>query len=188
MSGKNVAKQNLGFTLIELLVVIAIIALLSTVVIASVKSARDKAKYNLTLQKIQELKKVINVAQQESGATLGKITNNFWTAGGCSIGAPTWTYILDFNSIPKDHTCYTAYQKSIDNLVIGTKGLYSSSTAVYLSTDGWGHPFLLDENQGEGGLESKCGNYDGLRSVGADGITYTADDLNTTLPLSDSCP
>lgn len=37
-------KKSLGFTLIELLVVISIISLLSSVILASVKDARDKAE------------------------------------------------------------------------------------------------------------------------------------------------
>ena len=48
---KKLIKKNLGFTLIELLVVISIIGLLSTVILVSLKSAKDKAN-NSTINSI----------------------------------------------------------------------------------------------------------------------------------------
>jgi len=44
-----------GFTLIELLVVISIIALLSSIVLASINSARDKARISETIQNLRAI-------------------------------------------------------------------------------------------------------------------------------------
>lgn len=50
-----------GFTLIELLVVISIIGLLASVVLASISSARDKARVAQTVTDLKEIKKVIDL-------------------------------------------------------------------------------------------------------------------------------
>jgi prepilin-type N-terminal cleavage/methylation domain-containing protein len=52
---KTRIKSNKGFTLIELLVVVAIIGLLSSIVLASVNSARLKAKDVSTKEEINQL-------------------------------------------------------------------------------------------------------------------------------------
>ena len=50
MYAYRATKLNRGFTLIELLVVISIVSLLASVVMASLNTARDKAKAAVTLQ------------------------------------------------------------------------------------------------------------------------------------------
>lgn len=54
-------KKNLGFTLIELLVVVSIISLLSSIVLAAVTDARDKAKGTAFRQHVEEFKKAIEL-------------------------------------------------------------------------------------------------------------------------------
>lgn len=62
--------SNRGFTLIELLVVIAIIALLSSVVLATLTTARQKAKDARTLADMDQLALAIGMYTDASGGVL----------------------------------------------------------------------------------------------------------------------
>ncbi|MES2623041.1 MAG: prepilin-type N-terminal cleavage/methylation domain-containing protein [Patescibacteria group bacterium] len=57
-----------GFTLIELLVVVAIISLLTSIVLASLKTAKDKATIAKTLQEVQSFKKGMELYRTNNGA------------------------------------------------------------------------------------------------------------------------
>ena len=79
-------KNNLGFTLIELLVVISIIGLLSSVVMASLNSARSKARDIKRVQGLQQVQIALEMYYNENGsypnnATGGASNMDCWECG-----------------------------------------------------------------------------------------------------------
>lgn len=82
-------KSSKGFTLIELLVVVAIISLLSSVVLTSLKDARDKAKASAFRQSTNQF---INALE------LYKSTNNNYP------GADGEQYTTDINGVNTTNT------------------------------------------------------------------------------------
>ena len=68
---KKTLKNQKGFTLIELLVVVSIIAILSTVVLASLNSARDKAQSNKLQQETVQIRNALELYKNEYGTYPG---------------------------------------------------------------------------------------------------------------------
>ncbi|MEK7120169.1 MAG: type II secretion system protein [Patescibacteria group bacterium] len=98
-------KKNKGFTLIELLVVIAIIGLLSTIVLVSLNSARNKAK---------DVRIKADLAQVRSLAELNADTSN--------------TYVL---AVPSSYsTQYATLTADIDAQVPQTV-VYNATATAY---------------------------------------------------------
>jgi len=64
--------KNRGFTLIELLVVISIISILSTVVLASLNSARRKADDSKIYAEMDQLKKAFELYRNDNSGYLGE--------------------------------------------------------------------------------------------------------------------
>ena len=77
-----------GFTLIELLVVIAIIGTLASVVLASLNSARDKAKVSAAAAELKEIEKAFILAAIDEGRS------SLWTENLLGGGNPTLTTIV----------------------------------------------------------------------------------------------
>jgi prepilin-type N-terminal cleavage/methylation domain-containing protein len=85
--------KHKGFTLIELLVVIAIIGILSSVVIASVNSARDKARTTALKAQMRQVMTEIENFRSEKGyyyagnQCVNLVTNSAgsWGSGGCTL-------------------------------------------------------------------------------------------------------
>ena len=107
-------KGNKGFTLIELLVVIAIIAILSTVVMAGLNSARSKARDARRLSDIKEIQSALNLYYDNCGgfpditaatviANPGDATHlGPATAVGCSEGSTFGSFmaVVPVNPLP----------------------------------------------------------------------------------------
>ncbi len=78
--------QRRGFTLIELLVVIAIIGLLSSVVMASLNTARAKARDSKRLADLHQIELALGAYYADTGSY--PVTTSQWW-GNCDITA-TW--------------------------------------------------------------------------------------------------
>ena len=87
MNINRAKKTKYGFTLIELLVVVAIISLLSSIVMASLSSARVKARNVRRLADVEQLVLAFNMRLND-GDSLPS------SAGGCG-SAPGWVCVSD---------------------------------------------------------------------------------------------
>ncbi len=98
-----------GFTLIELLVVIAIIGILSSVVLASLNSARAKSRDARRVADVKQLQLALELYFDSCGRYPADSSNALATS--LSDGCPSGTTFGDFiASIPVDPSTGTAYR------------------------------------------------------------------------------
>ena len=112
--------KNNGFTLIELLVVISIISLLSSIALASISVARNKAKDSKVYQTINNLKTENQLFIDSSspfntycaGTQIFKLYSS--VNGTCLADASGWAVYLPLNNPPVGKTgwCMDSTEKS----------------------------------------------------------------------------
>jgi general secretion pathway protein G len=94
-------KGNRGFTLIELLVVIAIIGILSSVVLASLNTARRKARDSRRISDIQQIQLALELYFDSCRTYPPTGTGNVLTASATDTSCPSGTTFGSFmSSVP----------------------------------------------------------------------------------------
>jgi len=97
--------KNKGFTLIELLVVISIIGLLSSVVLASLNTAREKSRDGKRLSEMKQIQLALEMYYDENGVYP---TSDSDGCGGWDIGNQTYPLLTNIGTIlpqkPRDPT------------------------------------------------------------------------------------
>jgi len=138
-----------GFTIIELLIVIVVIGILAAITIVAFNGVQARAATAKRQSDVATYVKAITIARSNTGKTLGVITGSYWSAGGCEASSGNLGNVEPKN-LPKSHLCWTTYYDNLTKI-----GAAASINLDALRTgDSRGNPYLLDENEGEGGV---CG-------------------------------
>ncbi len=124
-------KKQRGFTLIELLVVIAIIGILASVILASLDSARAKARDAQRLSAVDSIRTALELYANDHNGSFPSNGRTWW--GNCSAYgshdvtgsngyipdlAPTYIPTLPLDPIPDSNHCYIYMSNGTDYIFL----------------------------------------------------------------------
>lgn len=136
-----VKQKQTGFTIVELLIVVVVIAILAAITIVAYNGIQTRAQQSKIDTDIATITRAIQAARSAESKTLAEIT------GSTASGASCWWLPdgTDLAALSPTHGCWTRYQQTLSAL--------TAITGAQLSglVDPWGRPYLIDENEGEGG-------------------------------------
>lgn len=159
--------KNKGFTLIELLVVVAIIGVLATVVLASLGTARNKAKISKTELVLNQIDTSIQSARINSDSLLKDMAAS--NVSSCTG---------DIRGVNDSSPCAATWMNSWDAIVNEHEPSMDPSSYY---RDAWNSPYIIDPNEGNPGC-----TIDTISSAGPDGIVGSSDDVVRGIPF-DRC-
>lgn len=161
---KSIKNTALGFTLIELLVVIAIMGLLSSFILVSLSTAREKAKISSVQVQLKEIEKAIVFLFDDTQ------------------GYPAW------GSSKPTSACDTGDELYIDDPragIVATDGNFPNWNGPYLSVavlDPWGTLYRFDGDYQCGAATLGC---NGVADSGLDSAVILSYGLNKTQNYGD---
>ncbi len=138
--------MNRGFSLIELLVTTSIVSILASLSVANVNAFRESAMYAAAKSEMIQIRTVVVAAQNNSNLRLADITGSEYSVGPC-FGSS------DLSQIADSHPCYQRTLLSFTRIA-NAAGIPGALDGMI--RDPWGAPWLLDENEGQGG--GACSN------------------------------
>ena len=130
-----------GFTIVELLIVVVVIAILAAITIVSYNGIQNSARQSKMNSDIATIMKAVQAARSAESKTLAQITGSTATGSNCWSRADG----TDLAALPASDLCWSRYQQALTLL-----GAASGANLGSL-VDPWGRPYLIDENEGEGG-------------------------------------
>lgn len=126
----NKKSDQRGFTLIELLVVIAIIGILSSVVLASLNTARAKSRDAMRISQLKEMQKALEMYALDNNGSYPISSGWQGTTAGCFGGGAQTTlnplvtggYISripeDPQAVPSSGLCYLYNSNGVDYMFL----------------------------------------------------------------------